>query len=64
MSGIDFDFMYYQMETVDLIRKLDYKNPQDKAFMRKLYNLLTKYSTMKRRNKRRDTKWLKVINWP
>lgn len=34
-KDMDFDFMYYQMETVDSIRKLDYTNPQDFDFMKK-----------------------------
>lgn len=56
MSDMDFDFMYHQMETVDLIRKLDYKNPQDKAFMKKLYTLAKTYMNRKRVSKRSVSK--------
>ena len=56
MSDKDFDFMYYQMETVDFIRKLDYTNPQDGDFMKKLYTLVKTYMNRKRVSKRSVSK--------
>lgn len=55
-KDMDFDFMYYQMETVDSIRKLDYTNPQDNDFMKKLYTLVKTYMNRKRVSKRSVSK--------